>query len=168
MPNYCYNQLTCPDADIRQLAAPYLRTDAKGEIHFDFGAIIPEHNAFQLHGFARQLWRIEHWGTKWDGFDCYVLPDALCFVTAWSPPVPVISALAKKAGVNLKLLYHDECMAFCGVLLASPEGVSSDTLYDGQEPPAHLMEEIRQWHSDEENWHAAYQETEHRDILGMR
>jgi hypothetical protein len=59
-------------------------------------------------------------------------------------------------------------MGFYGVLLASPDGVSSDTLYDGQEPSAELLEEIRQWHADEENWHAGYQETEHRDILGMR
>jgi hypothetical protein len=73
--------------------------------------------------------------------------------------------LAKKAGVNLKLLYYGECMAFCGVLLASPDGTNSETMHADQEPSAQLLEEIRQWHSYEKKWYVAYQETEHRDIL---
>ncbi len=72
--------------------------------------------------------------------------------------------MAKKTGVNLKLLYHDESMGFCGVLLAAPDGIGSDTLHANQEPPERFLEEIRQWHSNEEKWLASYDETEHRDV----
>jgi len=41
-------------------------------------------------------WRIDNWGTKWNGYDCQILnDDAIKFETAWSPAVEVIKKLSR-------------------------------------------------------------------------
>lgn len=47
------------------------------------------------------MWNIENWGTKWDLSDVNMIDEMegkliYTFDTAWSPPVPVMQALAKK------------------------------------------------------------------------
>lgn len=41
-------------------------------------------------------WRIDHWGTKRNACECKIGDDYLEFETAWSAPVPVITALSHK------------------------------------------------------------------------
>ena len=55
-------------------------------------------------------WSIAMWGTKWNAYDQKRLTEnVVYFETAWSAPMPVIRALAKKyEGLNFKLEYADE------------------------------------------------------------
>lgn len=43
-------------------------------------------------------WSVNHWGTKWNAYDTREgdEPNEIIFDTAWSPPTPVIHALAKR------------------------------------------------------------------------
>ena len=55
-------------------------------------------------------WAIEHWGTKWNAY-CVkrVAPTQIIFQTAWSPPLPVLRALAQRhPGEILRLRWADE------------------------------------------------------------
>lgn len=63
-------------------------------------------------------WCCKNWGTKWG---CYELVRrdyhgvCLTFRTAWSPPAPIIVALAKLfPEVTFRLEYFERGMAFCG------------------------------------------------------
>ncbi|TDR28934.1 hypothetical protein [Hydromonas duriensis] len=66
-------------------------------------------------------WRIKHWGTKWGAmhFDCDWSCDnerEYSFDTAWSPPVPMIEALAEQyPQLTFKLIYVEEGAWFAGV-----------------------------------------------------
>lgn len=79
-------------------------------------------------------WSIANWGTKWNACDGSVLRDnkkrrrsvALSFSTAWSPPVPVITALIEKfPKLQFKLKYW-ECGACYQGVLAGEEGVVTE------------------------------------------
>ena len=63
-------------------------------------------------------WRRENWGTKWNAYDVARRDyEGTCvtFQTAWSPPIPVIVALAKRfPTVSLHLEYFERGMQFCG------------------------------------------------------
>lgn len=83
------------------------------------------------HGTASWYdWRIEHWGTKWDAYEVSDINVwfgsevpvgtsieateerfRACFYTAWSPPLLVYSALAKKLGLDtttMQICWRDE------------------------------------------------------------
>jgi hypothetical protein len=55
-------------------------------------------------------WSIEHWGTKWNAYSLAErAPNQIVFQTAWSPPIPVYSALsAKFPAVTFDVQYADE------------------------------------------------------------
>lgn len=54
-------------------------------------------------------WRIEHWGTKWDSYDCEFDGSLLRFKTAWSHPVPVMRELFRRyPDVVFEVQYADE------------------------------------------------------------
>ena len=54
-------------------------------------------------------WRIRAWGTKWNAYDIEFGQNEVSFDTAWSPPVPVIEALAAKyPAVNIDHLWAEE------------------------------------------------------------
>ncbi len=59
-------------------------------------------------------WSIEHWGTKWNAYSAVAgkLDDqaaVVCFETAWSPPMPVLDALAAKfPTADIRLIWCDE------------------------------------------------------------
>jgi hypothetical protein len=65
-------------------------------------------------------WSIENWGTKWNASEPFVA--TLCddritytFNTAWSPPIPVIAALAEKfPKLKFSLKYYERGCAFKG------------------------------------------------------
>ena len=42
-------------------------------------------------------WRVRHWGTKWNCYECEDEGDRrIAFLTAWAPPDPVFDALARR------------------------------------------------------------------------
>ena len=70
-------------------------------------------------------WSIEHWGTKWDAYDCQGSPQegTLVFFTAWNPPDEIIKALCKKyPNSDLDWFYEEEGMQFAGHCYAGENG----------------------------------------------
>lgn len=70
-------------------------------------------------------WSIEHWGTKWDAYDCQGSPQegTLIFFTAWNPPDEIIKALCKKyPNSDLDWFYEEEGMQFAGHCYAGENG----------------------------------------------
>lgn len=65
-------------------------------------------------------WKYDHWGTKWDAYDCYIselLKDyfSVSFDTAWSPPFPYYLALSKKYPLlKIEIEYSEPGMDFAG------------------------------------------------------
>ena len=115
MPNHCYNQVNLMgDATTVALCAAYLTAFEKDEdgerSQFEFRNVIPEPDGFVdeegnvVPGWY--AWRVENWGTKWAAWNIHVSEyqelgngDVLLsysFITAWSPCLPVIDALAEK------------------------------------------------------------------------
>lgn len=81
-------------------------------------------NGFNSGGYG---WCCEHWGTKWGAYnvECFFGRDGLSFPsrqqplyrfeTAWSPPTPVIRALATKfPELTLYHEYFERGSAYCG------------------------------------------------------
>ena len=46
-------------------------------------------------------WRIEHWGTKWNAYECNIGEDYIEFDTAWACPFEVIEELSKYATITV-------------------------------------------------------------------
>jgi hypothetical protein len=87
-------------------------------------------------------WGVEHWGTKWNSDEIQLSESGAFFVTAWSPPLPVIAELAKKLGSDLRLIYIEEGEFFCGEFLAGADGSLSDNCYNTKDAPQELLEEL--------------------------
>lgn len=51
-------------------------------------------------------WCNKNWGTKWNGYDCFVGDDYIQFDTAWSTPKPLLLELSKQ--VDVTVAYADE------------------------------------------------------------
>ena len=79
-------------------------------------------------------WCIKNWGTKWGLYDIQVTdpePDAgyltYIFQTAWSPPGPVIKAMAERfRALTFDLRYYEGGMGFQGHLELWAGNVVSD------------------------------------------
>lgn len=109
MPNYVFNTVTAiGNSEVVELLDKAVRSD---ERPFDFQRIIP------MPVIVKELrpktplismklvsdhpgrnivdWKTNRWGTKWNAceFTCCV-PGRYSFLTAWSPPIPVIEALS--------------------------------------------------------------------------
>lgn len=62
-------------------------------------------------------WAVAKWGTKWNAFDVVALPSdrTIFFNTAWSAPIPIYKALAKKFPTHKIIIkYYDEGGFFAG------------------------------------------------------
>ena len=62
-------------------------------------------------------WSIKNWGTKWDAFECQGTPEdgVLTFVTAWTPPEPIIHKLLEKySKEEIEWEYEEEGMSLKG------------------------------------------------------
>ena len=75
------------------------------------------------YGFADWYgWSIRNWGTKWDCYDvetqCNTNEIVLNFLTAWSTPEPIFSAIAAKyPELQISVEYADEDLGNnCGIL----------------------------------------------------
>lgn len=119
MPNYVTTQIIGLADAIDDLT----RTNEDGKLIVDFALVIPEPENIETGNCSGQHeagvicwrnWRIENWGTKWNGLDAEVehRPDGtaqLRFDTAWSHPYEVIEAMSKKhPDALLNVTYADE------------------------------------------------------------
>ena len=89
MANICCNYITIQGSPeiIDIIAQDYIGYDKeKDSVEFNFGIMSPI--PYELLGDDYQ-WRIENWGNKWDGSDCYIdICDDQIYLnieTAWSP-----------------------------------------------------------------------------------
>lgn len=54
-------------------------------------------------------WSIANWGTKWNCYEFEWVTEKKCtFLTAWSPPDPILQALADKTGKRIRNRWMDE------------------------------------------------------------
>ncbi len=144
MPNHCNNQLTLESGKyILNILSPYITYKGNGEYDFVFQKIIPMDEKL-LEGNDWYSWRVENWGTKWDGYEGRFNYDqnAFSFCTAWSPPLPIIKKLAEITGQTFVLTYIEEGMFFCGKYTASPEEDYDEFYDDIKSAPEELRNEL--------------------------
>ena len=80
-------------------------------------------------------WCCSNWGTKWNAYNVArrdYLGACITFQTAWTPPIPVIVALAKMfPKCSLSLEYFEMGIAFCGGFsCVSREDWSEEDVWD--------------------------------------
>lgn len=143
MPNWCSNDLTItgPEKTVQTIASLIGLKEEKPE--FDFNKVIAYPSKFRdqdavaeearknkdytvKDGFnsGGHDWCVNHWGTKWNvGSEIFNLSleakkVKVSFDTAWSPPEPVVKALAAQfPDCKLKLAYYEAGMGFKGKLI---------------------------------------------------
>jgi len=82
-------------------------------------------------------WCLANWGTKWGCYDAsdwklYKRSAMIRFDSAWSPPIPVIHAMAKRfPKLKFTLRYYECGMGFKGCLQVKGEDVLKDEYSDG-------------------------------------
>jgi hypothetical protein len=164
MPNWCNNTIRLYNCDepFDQVVKDYLTTE-DDEIFLDFNKIIPmpeelknttsptpkdidkelQKTLVKKYGADNWYdWSLQNWGTKWNCSDAFINESGMSFTTAWSPPLPVIVALAKKLNKDLRMTYIEEGMGFCGEFIAYADGTSEDNCYDIPDAPESLLEEM--------------------------
>ena len=110
MPNHCVNTLYLPENAVTEIAEKYIGKNERGESVFDFEKIIPIGDVPDWHGQRR-----EKWGTKWIGYDLSIGKTYISFLTAWSPPIPIVGKLAElHPEITFHLDYHEPGMGFRG------------------------------------------------------
>jgi hypothetical protein len=96
----------------------YIGKDENGDNVFDFEKIIPIGDVPHLYEK-----RLERWGTKWPGYNVCISDSTIDFLTAWSPPIPVIEKLAElHKDLVFTLEYAEPGMMFRGVAIARWQG----------------------------------------------
>ena len=124
MPNHCFNTLTVEGP--KSIVIIDSLFDDKHNVDFnnvikmpeqlDIGAVPLKPNETMLKNkketgyYSWCDWSIENWGTKWNAYESRRVGDnTVEFLTAWSPPIPVIEELSKKYPDHVfKLSYRDE------------------------------------------------------------
>ena len=99
-------------------------------------------------------WAIKNWGTKWD-IDPKELTVSLqsdnlkmTFLTAWSPPIPVLMELTRIYKVEIETIFLDECWNFAGKMSIA----DSQVLYEKSlDPKTAAVEVFGQVLEDEED-----------------
>lgn len=161
MPNWCSNTLTLADNnepnnnDILNIASTqvkikepidkvlenYLTTNEDGQLSLDFEKILPIPEGYKDDDRWYD-WCVSNWGTKWNADTYNISDEGISLGTAWSPPLPVISELAKLVQKDLRLIYIEEGMGFCGEFIANSDGTFVDNCYDIPKAPEELLNEL--------------------------
>lgn len=141
MPNWCSNDLFVygpeREAILEFIAgSTKLNNGESRELLFDFAKVIPETHDGK--GESWYNWRLQNWGTKWNASDTVITRHKrsvkITFETAWSPPIPILHALAEKFPNNTFCLrFYEMGMAFKGHLKLKGETVleKSEGKYNG-------------------------------------
>jgi hypothetical protein len=159
MPNSCENDLkiTGPVADVSVFLDHARGEDEGGEpLVLDFTKFMPQPDpitpAMIRHPVYAKwaedhpedelwyFWRLEHWGTKWQGWDFVVDgPEVwggeavvtVSFDTAWSPPLPVVLAMSRRyPTLEFDLRYFECGCGFNGMYLCQGGEVLVDRTAD--------------------------------------
>lgn len=80
-------------------------------------------------------WNVKYWGTKWNASEPCVYEDgnklSYTFQTAWSPPEPVVIALAKQfPKLELTLKYWETGMGYRGILKVKGDRIIKKANYE--------------------------------------
>lgn len=149
MPNHCNNQLTLESGEnIENVLSPYLIESGQNDGYFtlDFQSIIPmPKELLEEEGEGWYSWRLDNWGTKWEGYDGRFNCDdfsSFIFDTAWSPPLPIIKRLAELTGQTFILEYIEYGMFYCGKYVADPEAQYDEFYDDIKNAPKELLESL--------------------------
>lgn len=163
MPNHVTNVVHCQNPDvINHLMV--LDKGADSVPHVSFSTVIPipddddpiftatktEYGngmqGWSVDGYCPMDWAREHWGTKWDAYNCERLNDtSVSFQTAWSTPLPVFEKLSSIFPDDVIYVeYADEDLGNnCGSLALSggaiQEEVDSQSLDNPQDFAAQLV-----------------------------
>jgi hypothetical protein len=122
----------------RAVDDPVERAAAQEEYRIKYGTLSDGYNA------GGYEWAVEHWGTKWNllevtSYEHPMRGRCLTFDSAWSPPLPVIEALATKfPELYVTLEYFEAGGAFCGGVLYRPTA----------EAEADECDRFRSWQGD--------------------
>jgi len=126
MPNHCFNNLTMSEDTMPIILQNYIRQDERGQEIFDFERIEP---VGDVTDWYEQ--RMKKWGTKWVGYELSIGESDMDFVTAWSPPIPIIKKLAElHKDTAFRLEYCEPNSGFRGI--ATAEWQDGEVLLDDQ------------------------------------
>jgi len=125
MPNHCTNNVKIKAENIAEISE-FLKN---GDNPFSFEKVIPQTEEVKqsIHDKSGPTplwysWNVDNWGTKWDSYDHidneYDSEEKELdygFITAWSPPEPVISALSVRfPEAKIKHFFIEEGNCFAG------------------------------------------------------
>ncbi len=169
MPNWCNNTIKLYNCDepFDQVVKDYLTTEKESEsvteTILDFQKIVPmpdelknttsptpdnidpelQKTLVEKYGADNWYdWCAKNWGTKWNCCDPFLNESGISFTTAWSPPCPVLIALAKLINKDLRMTYIEEGMGFVGEFYAYANGTVIDNEYEVNNAPQSLLEEV--------------------------
>lgn len=114
MPNHITNCIVLKKSDWDK-HSPNWKSDNRV---FDFGKIILPPDDYNDEGFNWYSWNCVNWGTKWNCYESSVeiIDDEayLRFLTAWSPPDPIMQKLVIDYQLDIKHFCFDEMCNFWG------------------------------------------------------
>ena len=109
----------------------------KGERFVDFNTLIPMPDDIYRGalGFEEREkygknnwydWSCDHWGTKWNAYDCEFHDNVVEFSTAWAAPDPIYCALGKKFPKHkFEIRFADEDLGCnCGEISVEGDEIS--------------------------------------------
>lgn len=174
MPNYCSNILTLNE-DSNDSIVDVLKKHIDEEDYFNFELIRPVPKELTQHqapvpkdmdeNYRKELvskygadnwwdWCVMNWGTKWNAEINNADEKAICFTTAWSPPIGIVKTLAMITGRDFRLTYIEEGVDFCGEYFAYKNWLENqDFEYSPiKDAPEALKEELcgESWWEDNE------------------
>jgi hypothetical protein len=135
MPNWCDNSLEVrgEPRDLEMFLSESFSRDKNDRRYLDFEKIIPL-------GEEGEDWIEKHcsgWGTKWNldggdfGMDHQGDYLSLWFLTAWTPPIPVMRKLTEKyPSLSFALEYHERGIGFRGAFEGYFGKVMRDECWD--------------------------------------
>jgi len=136
MPNWCSNDLTIITKTPKQFTKLIQGITNNSDQPFDFNRIIPVPQELldstspnktnpqeMIDKYGHADWYdfcCSKWGTKWNACDVEMRLESptevsMSFNTAWSPPIPVIEAIAQKYPfAEITLSFYEEGMGYAG------------------------------------------------------
>ena len=157
MPNDCTNILTI-SASSKEELDKILELVKGDDRPLSFNSIVPIPEEEKENWYN---WRIENWGTQWDAYEhdgeVERLSDEeakICFLTAWSPPAPVIKELsAQFPQAIISLFYYESDMDFCGeVVYSNAEVIDNQEFTMTSEEGKDFLNERGLSFDDDEGW----------------
>lgn len=142
MPNWCSNELVISgeEAYLEDLIEKISGTVDGEFLPLCFNTIVPLPNHFDdteslVFLSPERTWLLKNWGTKWEPsgtqFDFFEDHITLSFLTAWSPPTPIVATLTKMfPEASFELKYCEPGIGFAGEYFSTEGNVVRDETYE--------------------------------------